>query len=404
MASPRRQPEDWICAIADVCEGAARGDLERRLLHNDAGGELRRAVNAVNALLDVVDAFVREARVSLDSATNDQFHRRILLGGLDGCYAQAAHALNGAVDRMEQRHGSLRQAQQDRQDLADDFEGDVGQVVVAVASAATELTSTADNLERTAEATLRRAQATQEGARRAAQEVTLATEATDSVSSAAQGIGQSASDGCSDAAQARRVVEDGKRTIDGLATAMSSISDSVSAIRAIARQTNLLALNASIEAARAGAAGRGFGVVANEVKDLARQTAGATRSIEEVVRGLREGADAVKASFDAVEQTVGTLASRSDSIYAAAQQQLEEAGLLHATLEAIAASTRDAARHTEEVVEDTSHTAAAVHQMGQAAEDLSVRAEQLRSHVDAFLHRVRQDEISLASSGDVVAA
>ena len=83
--------------------------------------------------------------------------------------------------------------------------------------------------------------------------------------------------------------------IDQLVDLADRISGTVNVIRTIAKQTNLLALNATIEAARAGELGRGFGVVAHEVRKLAQDAAGATESIDHIVAEMRELTEATTA-------------------------------------------------------------------------------------------------------------
>jgi methyl-accepting chemotaxis protein len=89
------------------------------------------------------------------------------------------------------------------------------------------------------------------------------------------------------------IAEETAHNVDGLSHASSQIGQMVSVIEGIASQTNLLALNAAIEAARAGETGRGFGVVAAEVKVLARQTASATEDIAKRMADLRNGMETI---------------------------------------------------------------------------------------------------------------
>jgi PAS domain S-box-containing protein len=123
---------------------------------------------------------------------------------------------------------------------------------------------------------------------------------------------------------ARRAVDHGERAqvrIRSLSQAAIRIGDVVQLIRAIAGQTNLLALNATIEAARAGEAGRGFSVVASEVKGLADQTA---RSTEEISRQIAAIQDATKGTVGVVEelgQAIQEIAHVSSGIAAAVEQQ-----------------------------------------------------------------------------------
>ncbi|WP_241153050.1 methyl-accepting chemotaxis protein, partial [Pseudomonas viridiflava] len=83
-------------------------------------------------------------------------------------------------------------------------------------------------------------------------------------------------------------VEDATQEVQGLAVMATDISKVLDVIRAIAEQTNLLALNAAIEAARAGEAGRGFAVVADEVRALAHRTQQSTSEIEQMISSIQK--------------------------------------------------------------------------------------------------------------------
>ncbi|WP_375139992.1 methyl-accepting chemotaxis protein [Pseudomonas viridiflava] len=87
-------------------------------------------------------------------------------------------------------------------------------------------------------------------------------------------------------------VEDATQEVQGLAVMATDISKVLDVIRAIAEQTNLLALNAAIEAARAGEAGRGFAVVADEVRALAHRTQQSTSEIEQMISSIQKGTGA----------------------------------------------------------------------------------------------------------------
>ncbi|WP_373286081.1 methyl-accepting chemotaxis protein [Lacimicrobium alkaliphilum] len=91
-----------------------------------------------------------------------------------------------------------------------------------------------------------------------------------------------------DVSDRRQVVSKTESVMQGLVSSGSSISEMVSSINAIADQTNLLALNAAIEAARAGEAGRGFSVVADEVRSLASKASSSADEINQVVNKNQE--------------------------------------------------------------------------------------------------------------------
>ncbi len=98
--------------------------------------------------------------------------------------------------------------------------------------------------------------------------------------------------------------------VDGLAQTAGEISSIVQLIHEIADQTNLLALNAAIEAARAGEAGRGFAVVADEVRKLAERTSKATKDIGGLVDGIRENSNAARTSMEVLSKTADDFSKR----------------------------------------------------------------------------------------------
>ena len=100
-----------------------------------------------------------------------------------------------------------------------------------------------------------------------------------------------------EAANAKEAADEAVARVDKLDAASAQIGEIVGAIEQIAQHTSLLAVNASIEAARAGEAGRGFAIVAGEVKALADQTAGATRDIRIRIEGLQTEVAAIVGSM-----------------------------------------------------------------------------------------------------------
>ncbi|WP_426199652.1 methyl-accepting chemotaxis protein [Pseudomonas sp. DC3200b2] len=166
--------------------------------------------------------------------------------------------------------------------------------------------------------------------------------------------------------------------LDALAGQVRSIGGVLEVIRGVAEQTNLLALNAAIEAARAGEAGRGFAVVADEVRALAHRTQQSTAQIEEMVVGIQAGADkAVKSMNDSSER-----ARISVSVAEAAGAALVDINHAIAQINArnlnIASATEQQAQVAREVdrslvsIRDLSiQTAAGAQQTAAAGNDLS---------------------------------
>lgn len=123
------------------------------------------------------------------------------------------------------------------------------------------------------------------------------------------------------AGQAANELEQSNSNIVELSSAASEISRVIETIEDIAEQTNLLALNATIEAARAGEAGKGFSIVANEVKELARQAAAATEDIRQRITAIQDATDKTTRSIGDIGRHVAQVNEFSTMIAAAIQEQ-----------------------------------------------------------------------------------
>jgi len=163
-----------------------------------------------------------------------------------------------------------------------------------------------------------------------------------------------------------------RATIDALSKAAEQIGDIVSEIDRIAAQTNLLALNATIEAARAGDAGRGFSVVASEVKALAMQTGRSTERIGAKVGEIQSTTREVVASLTGVAQAIDQLSGVTQSVSAAVEQQ-------RAATESFAAGTRDTGAAVTDVAGRMRSIAEMVERSRAAAQDVSRVAAEMKT-------------------------
>ncbi|MCT7943237.1 methyl-accepting chemotaxis protein [Shewanella holmiensis] len=192
--------------------------------------------------------------------------------------------------------------------------------------------------------------------------------------------------------QLSKDVEQVGEVIESLATHTKSIGSILDVIRAISEQTNLLALNAAIEAARAGEAGRGFAVVADEVRNLASRTAASTNEVQSMIDKLQsEASRAVTAmeqsrnrsreGVQAVDEASNSLSGISQQIASISDMNIQVA----AATEEQSTVVEDINRNVTEINDITQRTA----QTAQAAAQASKALNQLANRLDTLVARFK---------------
>ena len=317
------------------------------------------------------------------------------------------------LDDIAQGEGDLtRRLTTDRADelgaIAKGFNTFLGKLQVMISQVVTSVQQVSDSSEHTADIAIR----TNQGVQKQMAEIDLVATAVHEMTATAQDVARNATHAAEAANHADQAANQGKTVVHNTSNAIAALASEIGravgvvqtlakdseninailvAIRGIAEQTNLLALNAAIEAARAGEQGRGFAVVADEVRNLAQKTQQATEEIQSMIQQLQHGTrevvrvmedsqaktdDSVKhaaeaaQSLDAITQAVSVINDMNTQIASAAEEQ--------------SAVAEDINRNVINIGQVAGEVAGGADEASQASAELTKLAEQQRRLINQF--------------------
>ncbi|AUG06426.1 methyl-accepting chemotaxis protein [Pseudomonas sp. S09G 359] len=286
-----------------------------------------------------------------------------------------------------------------------DMQGGLKSTLVEIANAADQLASAAEELSAVTDESSRGLTRQNDEIQQAATAVNQMTAAVDEVASNAVSTSEASRQATTEAEDGRQQVEqavsgmrsmvgeinDSTQSVADLAGQVREIGKVIDVIRGIADQTNLLALNAAIEAARAGEQGRGFAVVADEVRALAHRTQTSTVDIEKMIGEVQVGADDAVAAMNKSltwannTQTLAQSAGEALERITASVAKINERNLVIASAsEEQAQVAREVDRNLLNIQDLSTQTAAGAHQTNASSQDLSRLATSFNVLVSKF--------------------
>jgi methyl-accepting chemotaxis protein len=299
---------------------------------------------------------------------------------------QAADAARDELARQEAEQA--RHAELMRQ-LAQRFERTVGEVVGSVAAASEQLQATAGAMAAAAEQSAHVSSDVSRLMADTTSGTTAAATASDQFAMAIGEISREVSNSAVRAKEARRSSQDADQRMASLVGTAQQAEQIVAMIDDIAQQTNVLALNASIEAARGGEAGRGFAVVAAEVKNLARQTSDATRTVVEQIQAMQGSTEESVAALHQVGEQVREMETSVIAIAQSVDEQTMAGRELARNLALAAGGADEIDRNVGQLSDMAQVIGTAAAQVLEAANELHRQSRVLQDQAEAFLGSVR---------------
>lgn len=371
----------------EICTRLAKGDFEARLVGITEGGDLGAFFHKINEMTDYMDAFVREATASMDYVSRNQYFRRILEQGLHGALRGGAKTINAAAEAVAQKMREFS-------NIAHMLEKALTEVVGGIDHDVRALENAADAMGQAVSMAKEEASAAVAASEQNAQSAQTISAASEEMSISIREISEQVTRASRGATETSHHATQSEATVQNLVVMARKIAEVLGLIEDIAAQTNLLALNATIEAARAGDAGKGFSVVATEVKSLADETAKATVEISDQIKAIQAVTNNVADAFGQIRNQIGMVNEAATTVAAAIEEQTAASQEIARGAERSSAETVNVARNVGTIGDQMQMVSEATKEVSNVTAHLSGETTRkiadMKEKMDAFMVELKK--------------